>query len=116
MRCVPYPWDTPIPLHSISKFPVYHGINMDTDDNFMSLGYILVPVYVMHPISLGHIDIFTFYIKKTVYHGINIGTDDIFVSPGHILVPVHIMCAMSLGHTDALTFCNKIPCRSWCQY
>ena len=39
---------------------------MDTDDNFMSLGYMLVPVHAMRAISLGHIDIFKFYLKKTV--------------------------------------------------
>ena len=76
---------------------------MQTDEIFMSLGHILVPLKTMRAMSLGQTDTFTFCIKIPVNHGINIETDDIFMSPGHISVPAHNMGNMSLGHTDTYT-------------
>ena len=88
---------------------------METDDIFMSLGYILIPVHAMramtwdiptptHSVSLFH-----------VYLGVKIETDDIFMSPGHILVHVHTYHTMFLRHTSTFTFCIKTPCISWHQ-
>ena len=58
------PWDIPIPLHSISKVPVYHGVNIETDI-FMSPGHILVPAHNIGSMSLGHTDTLILCIKTS---------------------------------------------------
>ena len=106
---MPCPWDTPIPIYSVSQFHVHLGVEIETDDIFMSPGHRLVHVHTNRTMSLGHTHNLHSVSKLLVYNGIKIETDDTFMSPGHILVPVHTKLAGSLGHTDTFTFCIKIP-------
>ena len=102
---MPCLWDIPIPFHSVSKVPVYHGVNIETDI-FMSPRhkYLLItcvpcPWDTLIPIN---------YVSQfNVYLSVKFETDDIFMSPGHILVHVHTNRAMSLGHTGNLHSVSK---------
>ena len=104
---MPYPWDTPIPLHYVTQFHVNLDVEIETDDIFMSRGHILVHVHTNCAMSLGYTSNLHSVSKPLVYNGIKIATDDIFKSLGQILAPVHTMRAISLGHTNTFTICIK---------
>ena len=94
---MPCPWDIPTPIHSVSPFHVSLGIEIETDEIFMSPGHILVLVHSNRAMSPGHDGNLHSVSKLLVYHGVKKETDDTFIFLVHILVPVHTMRAMSLG-------------------